>query len=65
VAGADRGTVEEARRKLLARPAIAATRAAREGRVLVFENQVFLPLSPFTAQLVEALSLALYPEGSS
>jgi len=65
VAGADRGTVEEARRRLLARPAIAATRAAREGRVLVFENQVFLPLSPFTALLVEALSLALYPEGSS
>lgn len=65
VAGADRGTVEEARKRLLARPAIAATRAAREGHVLVFENQVFLPLSPFTAQLVEALSLALYPAGSS
>jgi iron complex transport system substrate-binding protein len=65
VAGADRGMAEEARKRLLARPAIAATRAAREGRVLVFENQVFLPLSPFTAELVEALSLALYPEGSS
>jgi iron complex transport system substrate-binding protein len=65
VAGADRGTVEEARKRLLARPAIAATRAAREGRVLVFENQVFLPLSPFTAQLVEALSRALYPDGPS
>jgi iron complex transport system substrate-binding protein len=65
VAGADRGTVEESRKRLLARPAIAATRAAREGRVLVFENQVFLPLSPFTAQLVEALSRALYPDGPS
>lgn len=62
VAGADRGTVAETRARLLARPAIAATRAARDGRVLVFENQVFLPLSPFTAQLVEALSRSLYDE---
>jgi iron complex transport system substrate-binding protein len=60
VAGADRGTVAETRARLLARPAIAATRAARRGRVVVFENQVFLPLSPFTAQLVEALSRSLY-----
>jgi iron complex transport system substrate-binding protein len=61
VAGADRGTLGEARARLLARPAIAATRAARHGRVVVFENHVFLPLSPFTTQLVEALSRSLYP----
>jgi iron complex transport system substrate-binding protein len=60
VAGADRGTVRETHARLLARPAIAATRAARNGRVIVFENQIFLPLSPFTAQLTNALSLALY-----
>lgn len=65
VAGADRGTVAETRARLLARPAIAATRAARDGRVLVFENQIFLPLSPFTAQLVEALSRSLYGEPPS
>jgi iron complex transport system substrate-binding protein len=65
VAGADRGTAAAERARLLARPAIAATRAARAGRVIVFENQVFLPLSPFSAQLVEALSLTLYPGRSS
>jgi len=43
----------------------AATRAARQGRVLVFENNVFLPLSPFTSRLVDALSRALYGEGGS
>ena len=47
-------------RACCANPAIAATRAAQDGHVLVLENQVFLPLSPFTAQLVEALSEALY-----
>jgi cobalamin transport system substrate-binding protein len=65
VAGADRGTVAETRARLLARPAIAATRAARHGHVVVFENQIFLPLSPFSAQLVEALSRALYADPSS
>jgi iron complex transport system substrate-binding protein len=65
VAGANRGTVAETCARLLARPAIAGTRAARKGRVLVFENQVFLPLSPFTSQLVEALSRSLYAERSS
>lgn len=64
IAGADRGTSAQVRARLLAQPAIAGTRAARAGRVVVFDNHVFLPLSPFTAQLVEALSLALYSEGS-
>jgi iron complex transport system substrate-binding protein len=60
VAGADRGLVELVRAKLLARPAIAATTAARRGQILVLENHIFLPLSPFTSRLVEALADALY-----
>jgi iron complex transport system substrate-binding protein len=60
VAGADRGQIELVRAKLLARPAIAATTAARRGQILVFENHIFLPLSPFTSRLVEALADALY-----
>ncbi len=60
VAGADRGRVEETRARLLDSPAIAATDAGKSGQVVVFENQVFLPLSPLTAALVEALSQALY-----
>jgi iron complex transport system substrate-binding protein len=62
VAGADHGAVEQARARLLAQPAIAATSAARSGHVIVLDNRVFLPLSPFTSQLVEALADALYSE---
>jgi ABC-type hemin transport system substrate-binding protein len=60
VAGADRGFVEAVRARLLANPAIAATIAAQRGQVVVLEHQVFLPLSPYTSNLVEALAAALY-----
>ncbi len=60
VAGADAGGEADVRAALLARPAIAATSAARNGRVVVFPNHVFLPLSPYVTQLVEAMSQALY-----
>ena len=64
VAGADRGQVRDVRARLLANPAIAATEAAQRGQIVVLENHVFLPLSPFTAALVDALSLAFYGERS-
>ena len=60
VAGADRGRVEQVRAQLMAHPAIGATTAAARGQIIVLENHVFLPLSPFTSQLVEALAMALY-----
>lgn len=60
VAGADRGMVEAVRARLMAHPAIGATTAAARGQIVVLENHVFLPLSPFTSQLVEALAEALY-----
>ena len=60
IAGADRGLADQVRPRLLANPAIAATTAARRGQIVVLENRVFLPLSPFTARLVEALADALY-----
>lgn len=60
VAGADRWRIEQVRARLLASPAIAATTAARRGQVVVFENHVFQPLSPFASHLVEALADALY-----
>ncbi len=62
VAGADRGRVEQVRARLLANPAITVTAAGRRRQVVVFENHVFLPLSPFTAQLIDALGDALYGE---
>jgi ABC-type hemin transport system substrate-binding protein len=49
---------------LIARPAIAATTAARAGRVVVFPNHIFLPLSPFVTHLVDAVAETLYPGGS-
>jgi ABC-type hemin transport system substrate-binding protein len=60
IAGADRGRVDEVRARLLAHPAIGATTAAARGQVVVLEHHVFLPLSPFTSQLVEAIAEALY-----
>jgi iron complex transport system substrate-binding protein len=60
VAGADRGHADTVRARLLANPAIAATTAGRRRQVVVFENRIFLPLSPFTAAFVEALADALY-----
>jgi ABC-type Fe3+-hydroxamate transport system substrate-binding protein len=64
VAGADRGRVDEVRARLLENPAIAATAAAEHGQIIVLENHVFLPLSPFAARLVESLALALYGAAS-
>jgi iron complex transport system substrate-binding protein len=60
VAGADRGLVAEVRRRLLEHPAIGSTAAARRGQIVVFENHVFLALSPLTARFVEELAEALY-----
>ena len=64
VAGADRGQVEVVRARLLAHPAIGATTAAARGQIVVIENSIFLPLSPFTSQLVEALAEAFYGAAS-
>jgi iron complex transport system substrate-binding protein len=64
VAGADRGFVEAVRARLLANPAIAATTAAQRGHVLVLEHRVFLPMSPYTSNLVEALAEAFYGAAS-
>ena len=64
VAGADRGFVDQVRRRLLANPAIAGTIAAQRGHLVVLEHQLFLPLSPYTARLVEALADAFYGEGA-
>jgi iron complex transport system substrate-binding protein len=64
VTSADPGMAERTRATLLARPSIAETDAARLGHIVVFDNRVFLPLSPFTSALVESLSMALYNKGT-
>jgi len=60
VAGAAPGQEAVVRAQLLRQPAIAATRAADRGQILVLDNRVFLPLSPYTTQLVERLADALF-----
>jgi iron complex transport system substrate-binding protein len=60
ISGAARGTTHDALQRLLEDPAIAQTTAARKGQILVFDNNIFLPLSPFTTLLIDALGDALY-----
>jgi iron complex transport system substrate-binding protein len=60
VSGADKGKTKEVLERIMAEPAIALTQAARNGRVLVFEHHVFLPMSPYTTLLVTAIAEAIY-----
>jgi iron complex transport system substrate-binding protein len=60
VAGADLGKTGQVLASLMADPAIAITPAARAGHILVFEFNVFLPTSPFTTILVNAIAEAIY-----
>jgi iron complex transport system substrate-binding protein len=59
-AGADPGKVQIVLHQLLTDPAISLTKAARNGHVFVLENHIFLPLSPYTTLLVDAMASALY-----
>jgi cobalamin transport system substrate-binding protein len=61
VSGAPKGKSAETLKRLLDDPAVQLTTAARKGQILVLENHVFLPMSPFTALLLDALSESIYP----
>jgi iron complex transport system substrate-binding protein len=60
ITGADAGKTEATLARLRADPAIGATSAAAQGHIVVLEYRVFLPLSPHTTLLVEAMADALY-----
>src|SRR5262245_18275112 len=60
VAGSAKGESASVLRRLIEDPALGLTTAAKEGQILVFEDHIFLPMSPFTALLLDALSEALY-----
>lgn len=62
VAGADEGQFEETRRRLLANPAVAATRAARSNRIIIMDNRYFLTVSQYVVRAVGALVDGLYAE---
>jgi iron complex transport system substrate-binding protein len=60
IAGADTGKTTETLQKLLSDPAISLTQAARNGRIVVLDYRVFLPMSPYTTLLVQAMAEAIY-----
>ena len=61
VTGSAKGKSAETLKRLLEDSAVQLTTAARKGQILVFENHVFLPMSPFTILLLDALSESIYP----
>ena len=65
VAGAAKGNAAEVLHRLLKDPAIQLTTAAQTGQILVLENNVFLPMSPYSVLMLDAMSNALYPNVSS
>ena len=60
IAGADAGQHEETRRRLLENPAVAATNAARGGRIILVDNRYFLTVSQYVVQAVGVLVDGLY-----
>ena len=64
VTGADPGRQEAVRQALLGNPGVAATSAARNGKLVILPQEVFLSMSHNVIELVEGLSAALYPEGT-
>jgi iron complex transport system substrate-binding protein len=63
ITGAEADNIKQVRAKLIADPAVSVTSAAHEERILVLDNRIFLPISPFSARLAEAIAQAVY--GSS
>jgi iron complex transport system substrate-binding protein len=64
LAGANRGETQRVLRKLLDDPAISLTAAAQNGHVVVLENNVFMPISPYTTLVLDAIGNALYGPSS-
>jgi iron complex transport system substrate-binding protein len=60
VAGADYDKTGQELARMMADPAISLTDAARKGRIVVLDFRVFLPMSPYTAALLDVLGEALY-----
>ena len=60
VTGANAGTFDAARRRLLADPAIASSSAGRAGRIIVIDNRYYLTVSHHVVGAVEALAEGLY-----
>lgn len=60
IAGANPGNTKEVLERMLQDPGIAITQAAKKAHIVVVENTVFLSMSPFTTQFVNAIAEAIY-----
>jgi iron complex transport system substrate-binding protein len=60
VAGAKTGDTKQVLATLMSDPAISLTQAARNGHIVVIDNRVLLPMSPYTSILVQAIAEAIY-----
>jgi iron complex transport system substrate-binding protein len=60
IAGAKTGSTKQVLATLMSDPAICLTQAARNGHIVVLDNRVFLPMSPYTSIFVQAIAEAIY-----
>jgi iron complex transport system substrate-binding protein len=60
IAGAKTGDTKQVLATLMSDPAISLTQAARNGHIVVVDNRVFLPMSPYTSIFVQAIAEAIY-----
>lgn len=60
IVGASAVQTEEFRRQLLSNPGIAATKAARSGRLIIMDNRYFLAVSQHVVDAVDELVKKLY-----
>jgi iron complex transport system substrate-binding protein len=60
IAGAKTGDTKQVLATLMSDPAISLTQAARNGHILVIDNRVLLPMSPYTSIFVQAIAEAIY-----
>src|ERR1700721_2600615 len=60
IAGAKTARTTKFLATLMSDPAISLTQAARNGHIVVLDNRVFLPMSPYTSIFVQAIAEAVY-----
>jgi ABC-type Fe3+-hydroxamate transport system substrate-binding protein len=60
IAGAKTGSTKQALTTLMSDPAISLTQAARNGHIVVLDDRVFRPMSPYTSIFVQAIAEAIY-----
>lgn len=60
IVGAEHDKTRQQLEKMMADPAISLTQAAQNGRILVIDYRIFLPMSPFTSAFLDLVGEALY-----